>query len=234
MLKLVTFGPMFGLPDPSPFVMKAMALLKMSGLPHTFEPGDPRKGPKQKIPWLIDGDRVIADSTFIQRHLETVYGIDFYPGVDARQKAVGWAVEKMCEDHLYFLGVHERWAKDENFDKGPRQFFQIVPAILRPLVVAQVRRQVRNQLKAQGTGRHNEEEILYLAARDYAAIATLLGEKRYLFADRPTATDATVHAFLAAATAPFFDGPMRQAVLRHDNLAAYEARLSAEWYPSPA
>ena len=52
-----------------------------------------------------------------------------------REKAVGWALEKMCEDHLYLCGVHERWVKEKNFNKGPRKFFEIVPAVVRPLVV---------------------------------------------------------------------------------------------------
>ena len=34
MITLYTFGPAFGLPDPSPFVMKAEVLLKMAGLPY--------------------------------------------------------------------------------------------------------------------------------------------------------------------------------------------------------
>jgi len=37
MIVLHTFGPAFGQPDPSPFVMKAMALLKLSGLAHTAD-----------------------------------------------------------------------------------------------------------------------------------------------------------------------------------------------------
>ena len=32
MITLATFGPAFGLPDPSPFVTKADVLLKISGL----------------------------------------------------------------------------------------------------------------------------------------------------------------------------------------------------------
>ena len=34
MITLYTFGPAFGLPDPSPFVLKAEILLKMAGLPY--------------------------------------------------------------------------------------------------------------------------------------------------------------------------------------------------------
>ena len=34
MITLYTFGPYFGLPDASPFVTKAMLLLKFAGLPY--------------------------------------------------------------------------------------------------------------------------------------------------------------------------------------------------------
>ena len=34
MITLYTFGPAFGLPDPSPFVTKAEMLLKLAGLPY--------------------------------------------------------------------------------------------------------------------------------------------------------------------------------------------------------
>ena len=230
MITLHGFGPMFGLADPSPFVMKVMALLKIAGLPYELKSADPRKGPKGKIPWLVDGEHVIADSTFIQWHLEKAYGIDFYPGLDARGKAVAWAVEKMCEDHLYFCGVHERWVKEENFNKGPRKFFEIVPAVLRPLVVWQVKRQIVGKVRAQGLGIHSDEEIIQLARRDIDALATLLGDNRYFFGERVTATDAVVHSFLADALTPFFDGPLRDAVRSHENLVAYAARLTGEWY----
>jgi glutathione S-transferase len=234
MITLHGFGPMFGLADPSPFVMKVMALLEIAGLPYEFKSADPRKGPKGKIPWLVDGDNVVADSTFIQWHLEKTYGIDFYPGLEAREKAVAWAVEKMCEDHLYFCGVHERWVKEENFNKGPRKFFEIVPAVVRPLVVWQVKRQVVGKVRAQGLGSHSEEEILQLAKRDIGSLATLLGDNRYVFGERATATDAVVHSFVAGALTPFFEGPLRDAVRAHENLMTYEARLTGEWYGDKA
>ena len=113
MIMLTTFGPMFGAPDPSPFVMKGMNLLKMSGLEHRFEPGDPRKAPKQKNPYITDGGRAVGDSSLFRFYLEDTYGIDFYPGLSDVEKATAWAYEKMCEEHLYFCGLHERWMIDE-------------------------------------------------------------------------------------------------------------------------
>ena len=39
----------------------------------------------------------------------------------------------MLEDHLYWVLVYWRWMKDENFEKGPANFFKRAPAFIRPL-----------------------------------------------------------------------------------------------------
>ena len=62
MITLYTFGPMFGMPDPSPFVTKALVLLKMSGLPFKID-ADPKalsKSPKGKLPFINDDGKIIA------------------------------------------------------------------------------------------------------------------------------------------------------------------------------
>ncbi len=109
MLKLLVFGPAFGLPDPSPFCTKGEMLLKLSGLEYESEHGDVQKAPKGKFPVLIDGDQTVADTTFIRFHLEQKHGIDFDKGLNAREKGVAWAVEKMLEDSLYWVIMQERW-----------------------------------------------------------------------------------------------------------------------------
>lgn len=235
MIILNTFGPMFGMPDPSPFCVKAIALLKMSGLPYRIEPGaDPRKAPKGKIPWAIDNGQSVADSTFLRFHLEDTHGIDFYPGLSDADKGVAWAFEKMCEEHLYFCAMHERWMVDENFDKGPRKFFDDVPAIMRPVIVKMVRGSIKRDLKGQGTARHTRDQIFKLARRDINAIAAYLGDKPYLMGETLTGADAVVHSFVSGAMVPLFDGPLRQDVLGHDNLVAYVERLNAHWHSDAA
>src|SRR5688572_9694004 len=165
MITLYGFGPAFGLPDPSPFVTKAEVLLKMAGLAYAVETGGLGKAPKGKLPYIVDEGETIADSTFIRWHLENKYHIDFDPGLTSEQRAVAWAFEKMLEDNLYWAFVHDRWMDDANFDKGPRNFFRAVPAPVRPLVAAMIRRQVRRRLHGQGMGRHSPQEITSLATR---------------------------------------------------------------------
>jgi glutathione S-transferase len=234
MLTLYAFGPGFGLPDSSPFVTKAEVLLKMSGVPYRKDTTGFKKAPKGKLPYIDDGGMLVADSTFIRMHLQRRYDIDFDASLSPAERGVAWAFEKMCEDHLYWAVVHARWMIDENFDAGPRRFFDDAPAPLRPLIVAMVRRQVRRTLWGHGLGRHSEEEIAQLAVRDLGAIADFLGEKPYLMGARPCGADATVFAFVAGCLPARFRTPIRIAAELQPNLVAYRDRMMAQYYPELA
>ena len=132
MITLYTFGPAWGLPDPSPFVTKAIVLLKMAGLPFETDTSGFRKAPRGKLPYIRDGGEVISNSTLIRLHLEQRHNIDFERGLTPEQRGVAWAAEKMCEDHLYWFTVQLRWLDGDNFERGPLRFFDAVPAPLRP------------------------------------------------------------------------------------------------------
>jgi glutathione S-transferase len=209
MITLYTFGPYFGLPDPSPFVMKAMLLLKFAGLAYSEDRGGYRKAPKGKLPYINDDGLVVADSTFIRFHIEKKYGFDFDAGLTPEQKAEAWAIEKMCEEHLCFALIATRWLDDANFAKGPMQFFKAVPMPFRPIVQGLVRRKIKNTLKLQGFGRHTPAERDELAIADIDALAALLGSKPFLMGENPCAADAAVLAFVSGYLTPVFETPIR-------------------------
>ena len=231
MITLYTFGPAFGLPDPSPFVTKAEVLLKMAGLAYRTETGGMSKAPKGKLPFIDDDGERIADSTFIRWHIEKKYNIDLDRGLNAEERATAWAFEKMADEQLYWAVVHARWVDDDNFDRGPRAFFQRIPALLRPVIVPIIRRKVRNALHAQGTGRHSPDDIARLGVRSIDAIADHLGAKPFFMGSEPTAVDATMFAFTACALCPTFEMPVRSAAERHQNLKAYVGRMTGRYYP---
>ena len=231
MITLYSFGPGFGLPDPSPFVTKAEVLLKMAGLPYAIDTGGFKKAPKGKLPYIDDDGETIADSTFIRWHLEKKYEIDFDRGLTAEQRATAWAFEKMLEEHLYWAVVHTRWMDDANFAKGPCNFFRTIPAPIRPVVVAMIRRQLRRTLHGQGIGRHAPEEIVALGTRSIDATADFLGTKLFMMCPEPTGLDAAAFAFVAGVLCPLFETPLRTAAERHHNLRRYVGRMTARFYP---
>ncbi len=231
MITLYTFGPYFALPDASPFVMKAEVLLKMAALPYEIDTGGFNKAPKGKLPYIADDGAIVADSTFIRLHIEKKYGFDFDAGLSPPERGVAWAFEKMCEDHLYWAGLHARWMVDANFDKGPRQFFDEAPTALRPLIIAMVRRQVRRNLWGQGMGRHTTAEMEELVAPDINALADVLADKPYLMGDRPCGADAAIFPMIAHALCPRFETAIHTCAKQRPNLVAYNDRLMRQYFP---
>lgn len=231
MITLYQFGPAMGLVDPSPFVMKADLLLKLSGLSYRRVRGDMRKAPKGKLPYIDDDGQIVADSTLIRLHLADKHGLTLDAGLSEAQKALAWSVDCMLGDHFYWGIVHERWMVDEHFARGPSVFFKGVPALLRGLVTTLVRRKVRANLWGQGMGRFSAAERLRLLEADVAALSALLGDKPYFMGETATWIDASVYAFVSGAlTDAMGETPSRVLVAARPNLAAYAERLRAEFY----
>ncbi|MEM7398211.1 MAG: glutathione S-transferase family protein [Pseudomonadota bacterium] len=234
MITLYTFGRAFGLPDMSPFVMKAEMLLKLAGLDYQTDSNGFSNAPKGKLPYIDDDGEFIADSTFIRRHIEQKYGFDFDKGLDAEQRATAWAFERMFEDHIYWTFVHARWVDEGNFNRGPRVYFERMPIPMRFIVPRMARRQLKAQIMGHGMGRHNDEEIVMLGTRSLDAAADFLGNKTFMMGHEPSGLDATAFAFLAGALCPLFETPLRTAVERHDNIKAYVSRMAERYYPDLA
>lgn len=231
MITLYGFGPVFGLPDASPFVVKAMTLLRISGLPFTVDTQGYAKAPKGKLPYLRDGDRVVADSTFIRWHLEQQRGIDFDRHLSAERRGFCWAVERMLENHTYWAAAYERWMVDANLRTYITQL-PFVPKLARNALGAAVgKARVARQLNAHGIGRHTRDEIHRRVAPDFAAVAALLGEHDYVGGAKPCGADATVFAFVDGGLCDAFESPMRQMILAHPTLPRYVARMRERYYP---
>lgn len=230
-LKLRVFGPAFGLPDPSPFCMKGIILLQMSGLPFTVETGDVTKAPKKKFPVLYDAGRAIPDTTLIRFHLEDRYGVAFDEGLTPTQRGMAWALEKLCEDNLYWAGMHERWAIEENFERGPKEFFAAVPAPMRPIIIALVKREVKRNLHGQGLGRHSRDDLIAIARRGVDAVADALGDNAWIMGDTPCGADAFVWAMIHGLCCDRFASPLTDYVVSNARLTAYSQRGLERWFP---
>ena len=123
---------------------------------------------------------------------------------------------------------------DAAFDSGPRRFFEKIPAVARPLVVAMIRREVRRNLHGQGMGRHALAEMQRIAGRSIDALAAILGDRPWLGGNEPCGADATAFAFAAGLLCPQFDTATRRHAGRHANLVAYRDRGLGRWFPQLA
>ncbi|KAA0070678.1 glutathione S-transferase family protein [Rhodanobacter sp. T12-5] len=224
----------FGMPDTSPFVIKTEVQLKMAGLSYERVSAIPPQAPNGKLPYIDDHGEAVSDSTFIRAHVERKYAVDLDAGLDSRQRAQAWAIERLLEDHLYFAMVWFRWIDPDNFARGPAHFADSAPEADRAQLRHDMQARKASDLHAQGIGRHAPERIAELGERSIDALAQLLGDKPYLMGESPSGVDATAFGVLASVLAPLFDTPLRGAVEARPNLVAYVARMMQRYYPDHA
>lgn len=235
MITLYKFGPFLGTPDSSPFVIKVMMLLRLAGVQFREAQGNPFKAPHGLLPYIEDDGKRVADSTMIRFHLEKKYGFDFDRGLGKEQRAIAWAVEKMCEDHLYFSMIEMRWLDADNFREGlGRHMFDAIPAAARPIAKAVLRRMNAKRLHGHGIGRHPRQQIAELATRDVEALAAILGSKPYLMGDEPCAADAFVFGIITSILTPPLKSPIRAAMEQYANLVGYRDRITSQYFSGPS
>jgi glutathione S-transferase len=227
------FGPYFGMPEGSPFVMKTMVHLKLAGLDFEQRATGIKGSPTGKVPYIEDEGETIADSELIRRHIERKYLVDLDASLGPRRRAVAWSIGRMAEEHLYFALVDLRWRDDRNFAAGPAHFFDKLPAVVRPLVRRFGRARMIKTLHLQGTSRLSRADVEANAARDVDALAGLLSGKPFLMGDNPTAVDGFVYGVLASLLVPVFETELRHRVESHANLKDYVARVSGRFFHDP-
>lgn len=232
MLSLIIYNPAFGQPSGSPFCTKALCLLQMSGVEWKPEySNDPRSAPMAKFPVLRDGETLIADSGIIQKHLEENHGADFGSWLSKEQHAIGHALVRMAEEHLYFNIVNDRWGRDEIWKHTMPVYFKEMPAFLRLFVPASLRKQAKAGLKFLGTSRFPEAALEERVNDDLKAISTTLADKKFLFGEKACFADAAIVPQLAAMAATPGSTKNGTAIKSNKNLYEYIGRFQLKHYP---
>jgi glutathione S-transferase len=227
MITLITFAPAFGTPAASPFCIKAIWLLNLSGQPWTREDSyDPRNMPKRKLPAIRDGDTLIHDSDNIRAHLETL-GARFDAGLSDMDKATSRAFIRMAEEHMYFHVVLDRWGDDAVWPIVRDTYFHAVPKLLRGLITGKLRRDCLQGMDRQGLGRLTPQERIERIEPDLQAITTRLWQGPFLFGEKPTAADASVAAMLTTMRATPGKTLLKTRVASDEILCGYIDRCNA-------
>src|SRR5580704_14371124 len=239
MIKVYKFGPAFGLPDASPFVMKVETYLRLTGQKYEVVAGDVRKAPRAQLPFVDVDGKIIPDSTAIVDHLEAARAEKLDARLTAKERAVGLAFRSMLEEHLYFGILFMRWATDDGwavFGPNLREALGAmgVPSLMRGFVSKSVRKGVVGRTRSQGIGRQPREEVVAGCNRLVDALAEQMGEGPYFLGSEPTTYDATAYAFVAGVLCPAFDNELRKHAATKKNLVAYADRVKEKYWSEAA
>ena len=232
MIKLYGFGAGFGVADPSPFVFKVNAYLRMAELDfeEISDQSNLRKAPKGKLPFIDDDGEIIADSFFIMEYLNKKYDIQIDQWMSAEQKSTAYHISKSLEEGLYWCLVYSRWMRDDTWPLIRDAFFSTLPFPLKFIVPPIARASVNSALKKQGLGKHSDSEIQHIFKQSLDSLSVLLGDNTYFMGDNICSLDATTYPFLAEFILADIDNPFNKLARSYANLKQYCERMQAELY----
>lgn len=201
---IVVYGymPAWDLPDISPFVTKLVNYLTFAGIKFEYRGQDltrlDQDTPHGKLPYIVDGDKKIADSNTIISYLKKEYGDHLDADLTKEQLAQSLAFNRLIEEHLYWSGVIEpRWRSDSGWETYIPYIVQgaEVTPDLRAFLDA-FRNRIVTCFNGQGMGRRSTEVVHEIYKVDVDALSDYLGDKPYFFGDKIHAIDASVYAFV--------------------------------------
>jgi glutathione S-transferase len=189
----------------SPFCLKARICLQVKGIPFrrvTLTLSRRRElkrlSPLAKVPVLIDGTDVIADSSLIVRYLERLHPEPRLIPSDPTARAYALLIEEWADEALYFVVGAFKWLNPENRAAAlANTMSELGGGLLRPVVGYLVARNIRRRYSAWGYTAAALPEFEERMRDNLSHLATLLSGKRYLLGGAPTVADVAVFAQLA-------------------------------------
>lgn len=225
MIYLHQYPQAWGLSSLSPFCIKVEAFLRQSKLEYeVIVERNPRRGPKGKMPFIVDKGVSIADSGFIISSLIRNYNLDSYNQFNSAQKAAAHAFEKMIEENLYFILLYARWVDSESRVKTVSEFAKLFPPIIGPLFLKLIRKNLTEQAYLQGIGRHTASEVYIKAEQDLRAISDYMHDQSYFLGSAWSPVDASLFGFLITILRQPVAPRLKELVERFPNLVAYAER----------
>ena len=207
MLKLFTLPGEGKIRSLSPFAWKTEAMLRLSGLDFEKEyVADLSKMPKGKVLVLQDGEKLIPDSSLIQRYLTETYGIDL-------------------DKHLYWTGVYNRFVDPLGKPFMMKAMFDGMPTEQAEVIFAVLQENAKKEMHGHGIGRHTQSDIYAFGKADLDAISNYLGTKRYFFGEELTYVDVAIVPVVASLILIPIDTEIALYARTKENLVAYIERF---------
>ncbi|WP_163836289.1 glutathione S-transferase family protein [Spartinivicinus ruber] len=232
MVKLYGFGSGFGVADPSPFVLKVDAYLRMSGIKYetVSSMANLQKAPKGKLPFIEDDGKVVGDSYFIIEYLAEKYQSKLDQWLSDEQRAIAHLVAKSLDENFYWCIVYSRWMCDDTWPIIKKAFFNSMLFPVKQVMPTILRNGVKKSLEKQGLGRHSNDEIKKIFSHSLQSLSVMLGEKPYFLGDKPCSLDASAYAFLAECILVEIDNDFNKQARSFENLVSYCKRIQGEFY----
>jgi glutathione S-transferase len=219
----------WGVASASPFCLKLLTWLRMHAVAYrTSVLKGPPKSSTGKVPYIDRADgSYLADSSSIIETLAQQRAIGLDEHLSEQQRVSAHLLKRTIENSLYFVVLWQRWHL--HWEVTREAYFHNMPWLLRMLAAPFLRRGVLKQIRAQGIGRGDREQIFAAGCADVDAIAGALGDGEFFFGE-PSSTDALVYGFLANILAARVSDPLTEAIRAHENLVDFCTRIDQRYW----
>eukprot|EP01120_Amphizonella_sp_Union-15-10_P001018 TRINITY_DN11081_c0_g1_i1.p1 TRINITY_DN11081_c0_g1~~TRINITY_DN11081_c0_g1_i1.p1 ORF type:complete len:276 (-),score=44.09 TRINITY_DN11081_c0_g1_i1:62-802(-) len=209
----------------SPFCTKVELYLRLTKTPFEIvETSDPRKSPTTKLPYIVFDGQSVCDSSKILDLLDNYFKHNLDEGLDNIQKAEGLALQRLIEEHLYFC-MKYYWTTDAGWEGWKLFIPKLPPLIGKYFILPSIKQGSKQQCHAHGISRLSDEKILQQAKLDIDAIQEYLGDKKYLFGDKPSTFDCSAFAMLHSIYDLPIPSPLKDYIDTLPKLKDYVERL---------
>lgn len=214
----------------SPPCLKLETFLRMVKIPYE---NDLRiiYSKRGKMPWIEFNGQEIADSNFCVQFLSKEFQVDVDSHLNATERGIAHSILTMLEENTYWTMVYARYIDDYGAEFR-KKLFGMFFFPLNYWVRFNLLRTTKNYLWSHGIGRHTSQEIYEIAERDLLAVSQLLGQKNFLFGDKPCLADAALFGFMVGCTWSLPDSPITKVVkTKAQNLDQHTQRMKELLYP---
>ncbi len=220
MLTLYSYPELFGVADNNPFGLKVFAFLKLAGLPfrheHIF---DAKEAPRGQLPYIDDDGQHVGDSDTIIAYLIAKYRLAIDSALTDAQRTTDLMIRRTLDD-LYWVMSYSRW-KDPHFWPLFRDAMLRTHPSLTLGGMDAAQKYNFERYRYQGIGRYEPPDVYKRGIADLTAVASLIGERGYVFGPQPSSIDAGIYGFVANIYFYEIDTPLRQFVASHPDLVGH-------------
>lgn len=231
MIELHQFRPFWGLPNASPFCMKAETYLRYREIPYRPVPSGPRRSPTGQIPFIVEDGRVITDSEAIIQHFEARQPVHLDAGLAARERAAAFFLRELVEDRLYWQITYMRWADPAGWAVFKPDLVTKLPTFMRGPLLFGIRRTLLRRMRRRGLSPADPEGAYARGKRVLDALAGFLGDRPFFLGETPRTLDMSLYAFLANIIDQPYGNPLQEHARGHGNLVAYCRRMQELCFP---
>jgi len=220
------FEPGKTIPNLSPYVLKLLTYLRMTGIPYQISTKKPF-GPKGKSPWITLNGESMGDSQLIIEMLNKKFEKNVWGNATDEQKATARLVRLTLEEHFSWGIGHWRWIKNIN------NFGEIadIPSLRLKFMKFVYGRKFKNTMYDVGIGRHTYDEMVAMMEEDLNNISSLLGTKKFILGNEPVEADCALFAFLAQVIYTAQGSPYEKLINEKlTNLKDYTQRMREKYW----